>query len=394
MTTSTHLYRQLFDHLSQYSRLCDIRHAKTLAWMVSALLCSGELNLAAWEPYVVSRATKAQSSERRWQRFMANSRIRVMGIYLPLVLAALQGWKQQRLYLALDTTVLWDRFCMIHLSVVCCGRAIPLLWRVLEHGSATVAFEEYQPMLRRARWLLRHHPDVMLLADRGFANHPLLQWLRQSRWHYCLRLPCDVLIHTTRHNPWRVGTLYPPMGEARLYQNVGLWLDGTHRCNLVLATVQGAKESWAVITDEAPTLQTLWQYALRFRVEELFLDSKSGVFQLEDSRLRSADAIERLYLVAAIGLLFATTQGMAVQLAGLRQQVDPHWRRGISYLKIGLRWLQGVIHKGRTLLPCIPLLSKDPEVCFASLKAERDYDDHIEFHQISSLICRPASIPS
>jgi hypothetical protein len=33
----------------------------------------------------------------------------------------------------------------------------------------------------------------------------------------------------------------------------------------------------------------------------------------------------------------------------LRQQVDPHWRRGISYLKIGLRWLQGVIHKGRTL---------------------------------------------
>jgi len=36
------------------------------------------------------------------------------------------------------------------------------------------------------------------------------------------------------------------------------------------------KEPWAVITDEPPTLQTLWQYALRFRVEELFLDSKSG----------------------------------------------------------------------------------------------------------------------
>lgn len=61
-----------------------------------------------------------------------------------------------------------------------------------------------------------------------------------------------------------------------------------------LATVQGAKESWAVITDEPPTLQTLWQYALRFRVEELFLDSKSGAFELEDSRLRSEDALERL----------------------------------------------------------------------------------------------------
>jgi len=40
--------------------------------MVSALLCSGELNLAAWEPYVSSRATKAQSVERRWQQFMEN----------------------------------------------------------------------------------------------------------------------------------------------------------------------------------------------------------------------------------------------------------------------------------------------------------------------------------
>jgi hypothetical protein len=389
MTTTTPLYGQLFDQLRQHSRVCDLRHLKTLAWMVNALLYSGELNLAAWEPYVHSRATKAQSVERRWQRFMDNCRISVMAIYIPLVLAALSGWQQQRLYLALDTTVLWDRFCMIHLSVVCCGRAVPLLWRVLEHGSATVAFEEYQPVLRRARWLLRHHPDVMLLADRGFANHQLMQWLRQSHWHYALRLPCDVFVHTTQRYPLMVGTLYPPLGEARLYKNVGLWLDGEHRCNLVIAPVQGAKESWAVVTDEPPSLQTLWQYALRFRVEELFWDSKSGAFELEDSRLRSAAALERLYLVAAIALLFATTQAMAVQLAGLRQQVDPHWRRGISYLKIGLRWLQGVIDKGRTLLPSTPLLPNDPQAGFASLKAKHDYDDHIWFHRLRSFVCKP-----
>jgi hypothetical protein len=239
----------------------------------------------------------------------------VSALYIPLVLVALSGWKGHRLYLALDTTVLWDRYCMIHLSVVCCGRAVPLLWRVIEHGSATVAFREYIQMLRKARWLLRHHPDVMLLGERGFANHELMQWVRSSGWHYCLRLPCDVLLQGLRRYPIAVGSLYPPLGEARFYRNVGLWQDGIHRCNLVLATVKGAKESWAVITDEPPTLQTLWQYALRFRVEELFLDSKSGAFELEDSRLRSAAALERLYLVAAIALLYATTQGMSVQLA-------------------------------------------------------------------------------
>lgn len=132
--------------------------------MVSALICSGQLSLPAWEPYVPSRAQKAQSVERRWRRWLDNKRIRVASLYVPLVLIALSGWKPHRLYLALDTTMLWDRYCMIHLSVVCCGRAVPLLWRVLERVCAAVAFGEYKGVLRKARWLLRHHPDVMLLA--------------------------------------------------------------------------------------------------------------------------------------------------------------------------------------------------------------------------------------
>lgn len=77
--------------------------------MVSALIYSGQLSLPAWEPYVPSRAEKAQSVERRWQRFLGNERIRVERLYVPLVFAALSGWKSHRLYLALDTTVLWDR---------------------------------------------------------------------------------------------------------------------------------------------------------------------------------------------------------------------------------------------------------------------------------------------
>lgn len=389
MTNSTLLYGQIFALLRQYSRARDLRHFQTLAWMVSGLIGSGKLSLPVWEPYVLSRATQAQSLERRWRRLLGNERVRANRMYVPLVMAALQNWRSHRLYLALDTTVLWNRYCMVHLSIVCGGRAVPFLWRVLEHGSATVAFEQYQLLLRQARWLLRHHPDVMLLADRGFANHELLGWLQASSWHYCLRLPSDVLLQGPGKYPQTVGTLYPPLGVARFYRQVRLWVDGTYRCHLVLATVQGAKESWAVVTDEPPSLQILWQYALRFRVEELFLDSKSGAFQLESSRLRSPAALERLYLVAALALLYATTQGLAVQIAGLRRQVDPHWCRGISYLKIGLRWLQGVLHKGRHLLPPIPLLPNDPLPCFASRPAEQAFYDQFWFSRVSSLSCKP-----
>jgi len=97
--------------------------------MVSALVCSGQLSLPAWEPYVPSRAQKTQSTERRWQRFVSNT-----GFSKGAVSAVGHGRLERvaisSLYLALDTTVLWERYCMIQLSVVCCGRAVPAVARV------------------------------------------------------------------------------------------------------------------------------------------------------------------------------------------------------------------------------------------------------------------------
>jgi hypothetical protein len=61
---------------------------------------------------------------------------------------------------------------------------------------------------------------------------------------------------------------------------------------------------------------------------------------------------------------------------------------GISYLKIGLRYFQGVIHKGRQLLEPHPLLPNDPEPCFASKKAERAFYDTIWVARIRQLDCQ------
>jgi len=91
----------------------------------------------------------------------------------------------------------------------------------------------------------------MLLADRAFTCHDLMDWLKGRPWHYALRLESDVLIQADVHaSPVAVGKLAPPMNEAKCYKNVRFWADGIHCSHLVLATVNGAKGSWAVITDE------------------------------------------------------------------------------------------------------------------------------------------------
>ncbi len=152
--------------------------------MINALILSSKINLSEWESYVIGRANQAPSIERRWQRLVHNNRIKVKSWYVPLVMAAISSWNERRLYLALDTTVFWNRYCMIHLSVICGGRAIPFFWKVIEHKSATVAFREYKLMLKLSHRLLSKYSDVMLLADRGFANHQLVNWLKTSQWQY------------------------------------------------------------------------------------------------------------------------------------------------------------------------------------------------------------------
>ncbi|NES93656.1 MAG: hypothetical protein F6K13_33155 [Okeania sp. SIO2B9] len=141
------------------------------------------------------------------------------------------------------------------------------------------------------------------------------------------------------------------------------------------------------MTDEAATLQTLWDYGRRFCCEELYLDSKSGVFDLEGNKIRDPQAIDRLYLVVAVAILYGTLQGMAVQLAGVRRQVDPHWQRGLSYLKIGLRWIKGAINKRRKLFDIGPLLLHDSDPCFASKRAKQEYYAQRRFRRVRLIQC-------
>ena len=45
MSIATPIYNQLLSLLSEYSQYRDLRHLKSLAWMINALLCSGTINL-------------------------------------------------------------------------------------------------------------------------------------------------------------------------------------------------------------------------------------------------------------------------------------------------------------------------------------------------------------
>jgi hypothetical protein len=381
MKSASTVYDALQGFVRQ-SAWADVRHMAVLVWMMIGMIEEGKVNLTCWISRVQTKAVYAQSTQRRFSRWLHNPRINVARLYGPIIQAALSKWQDSELLLSLDTSLLWDSYCIIRLSVVYRGRAIPVGWRVIEHKSSSVQLSVYQDLLKRVAGLLPSGVKVVLLADRGFVDAELMRYVRNSlNWHYRIRLKGNVWFYRAGRGWRQVKQLHLTAGEAVLLHQVRVYkkhsLTGVH---LAVAKVAGTNEDWYLLSSEPTTLKTLAEYGLRFSIEENFLDDKSNGFELERSMIRNSIALSRLCFVIALSTLFLTLQGTAVVAAGKRRWVDPHWQRGSSYLKIGWSWVKGIASKGWTLFPVDSLKSMvDPDPAFASRWEREQRQERLEF---------------
>ena len=289
----------------------------------------------------------------------------------PLIQTALAEWQNSTITLIEDTSMLWDEYCLIRLSVQYRGRAVPLVWRVIRHRSSSVQFSVYQAMLKRAARLVPAGVSVCFLADRGFADVQLMRYLRdQLHWNFRIRVKSSTWIYRPSKGWKQLNQYRLSAGQLLLLQNVSLTktkpLDAL---NLAIGRDPISGQQWLVATNEPATLQTLREYAERFQIEEELLDEKSNGFQLERSEVRSVVALSRLCFVLAVATLLLTVQGQQVVTSGKRRWVDCHWQRGNSYFRIGWNWVKGVLHQEWQLFPTLSLQGQvDPDPAFASKK--------------------------
>ena len=368
MENSSQLYHTVVRTLSQHKKWLDVRHLMTLAAMVVGLIQSETVSLTAWIPYVRGRAKFAQSTQRRFARWLNNKRIAVHCLYAPLIEKALASWGEHTIYLALDTTVLFGTYCLIRIAIVYRGRAVPLVWQVLDHPSATVAFEVYQSLLRQVPGLLPFGVKVVLLADRGFADTDLMDLARELGWHFRIRIKKNFWVYRNGRKPAQVARFGLGRGCALFLWNVYLTAKQVGPVHLALGRSNNG-ELWYVVSSEPTDYRTFEEYGLRFDIEENFLDDKSNGFQLESSMIRSAGALCRLCFVLAVATLFLVSCGTQVVACGKRRFVDPHWRRGASYLRIGWRWIKTALVRGWALYGTLILDGQpDPEPAIACRK--------------------------
>ena len=350
---SLNLYRTIMELvLSSQVHFHDRRCLVTFVWAIVGVLLERCVHLSRW----VNRRpgeVQAASKQRQFARWLNNEKIQEAAIYRRLAQKALASWQGETIYLALDSSSLWDRFVIVRVALIYRGRALPLSWLVMKHASSTVAFADYQHILKDAAAVLPKGCRVILLADRGFDDTDLFCLARDLGWSFRIRLKRSLRVHRASKPSTKIGRLMPAKGKALFLHKIWLTDRFFGPVYLALAHVEtrNGYQEWAIVSDEPTDLQTFDEYGLRFDLEENFLDDKSAGFQIESSEIRSAAMLSRLGLVLATTTLYLVSTGTAVVHWGLRRLVDPHWQRGLSYFQIGWRWIEQALTQGKRLVP-------------------------------------------
>ncbi len=393
------LYRQLFEQLGQWIIPKDLRHLKNCAEIVAAILESESACAAHWIPYLSHRDCQASSHLERLSYFMNNPAINDDLFYAPLLKQFLKEWTGQELILVMDTSMFWDTYCMIEVCVAWGGRSITLAQTVIKHGSSTVGFDQYLPVLEAAKSRLPKGSQPTLLADRGFEHGELMRWLTTQQWNWGIRVKSNLQLAFASGKTQSLKELFPPKDQVYLFPSVKVLGDvecclvalpwsgnptGAHR-NLGTANCRGVKEPWAVLTNTPLSLQTFQLYGKRFGgIEPRFKDYKSGTFDILRSKIRDAQALSNLLMMIEIAEILTIRLGLIVIETQERSKVDWHGERGLSLLQIGIRTVKSFCHQALPLPFLTPIPWCNILPACASLKKRSKLEKRIEFAKVMS----------
>jgi len=325
--------QQLFPglHAHQAKALADFSYAMARAGHCQAA------RRAAWVPTEAAAA----SSQRRFERLLSNPRLPPRRAQRQLAQSVLEHWDGQTVLLLLDETPKANDLRVLSVRVGYHHRALPLAALCYRpHRLPRPLPQLVHSLLRQVRGCLPATAAVVLLADRGLAWPLLVDWCRAHGWHYVLRLQSATRVRRPDGRTSSARELAPRPGQRWLGAAEVFKKAGWRGANVVATWERGMKAPWLLLTDQRASLRHCRTYAKRMWTEESFRDDKSSGFHWQKSQVNDPGHALRLLVVMALAMVLAASQGSWLLKAGRRRQLDPHRRRRLSVIQLGLRWLR------------------------------------------------------
>ena len=314
--------------------------AKALADLSLAMARAGSCQAGRLACHVPTPARPA-SAQRRCERLLDNPRLRPRLAQRQLAAALLAHGGGRTILLLLDETPKANDLRVLNIRVAYRHRALPLAAVCYRPDALPQPMPQLvRGLLRQVRGSLPAAARVVLLADRGLAWPVLVDWCQEHGWHYVLRLTGQTKVRFPDGSERAARDLAARPGQRWLGAAEGFKKAGWRGANVVATWERGMKEAWLLLTDAPASLRHCRTYGKRLGVEESHRDDKGAAFHWEKSQVDDPAHALRLLLLIALAMVLAASQGSAAQKAGRRRQLDPHRRRRLSVVQLGLRWLR------------------------------------------------------
>jgi hypothetical protein len=209
------------------------------------------------------------------------------------------------------------------------GRATPLVWpSVLKDELKDARNDCEDAGLRRLAEVLPANVRATLLADRGFADTKLFEFLGELGFDYGIRLKGNTRVGAVD------GTARPAQewvgqgGRARTLRDAAITEAQCPVGAAVCVHAKGMKEPWCLVTGsrDATAPQIIKLYSKRWTVEPSFRDTKDLRFGLGLGAIRIADPQrrDRLLLLNAFAVVLLTLLGAAGESLGMDRHLKPN----------------------------------------------------------------------
>lgn len=254
------------------------------------------------------------------------------------VLSLLPG---KKVALALDASLIEDRFAALCISVLVGGCAIPVAWKLLPANQKGEWKSHWLTLLSRLAGSASAGREVYVLMDRGLSADWLFQAICRNGWRPLMRINADGCFKP-EGDTWRpLQGMIAKDGQAICVPGL-CWKQSRLPCVLLCFWGQAAREPWLLLTDRVrePT-EASW-YGLRMWIEHQFKVVKSQGLQCEKSRMADPLRMERLWLAYAVSLLMHLSHGSAAEQTGqFDGRAGDRRRKDGTKARLVSLWLKG-----------------------------------------------------
>jgi hypothetical protein len=261
------------------------------------------------------------------------------------------------------------------------GRATPLVWQTVKKSKLEGMRNAHEyALVERLHSYIDKDVAITLLADRGFGDQKLYDYLSFLGWDFVIRFRGCIVVESAAGEAKPAEEWVPMNGRATMLRDVRVTKNRARVPAVVVVRAAKMKEAWCLATTlvNKRASEVVKLYGKRFTIEETFRDEKNLHFGmgLSATHIRDAQRRDRLLLLAAVAHALLTLLGAASEESGLDRylKVNTVKHRTHSLYRQGLYWYD-----------CIPTMREDWLVPLMTA-FDRIVREHAVFREIFGVI--------